>query len=299
MIVDRFQNLTGYGINAYLQRYVNFVNNYYRNIVSYYNGSDIDKDSFNYYDQLVVDSNEISGLLDFYSFKFDNAEYWDLIDKFSSIQVNLDTINNLDRWLRSSRNDRYSSTVKVEYIKKQFESLEHVSKKTGSLNSVDDWSNIALQNDMHEEAYTSEGGNIMSISFSNAMTFNFKNIVDSLSVDNLYGKDIQKKFEIVNGDIKTLEGVDSLTQTFETIFATVKGSIPEFPEDGLTSDAIGTNVNVINYPSIFRNLLNLFQKDDRFSVITLLDLYRDEDNVYMKVQAKTKIGDILLNEIPL
>ena len=298
-IVERFNKLTGYNISAFLTSYTDFVNNYYSYIVSYYKGEDIDEKAFNTYDELVVEAEAISGLLDFYSYQFDNAEYWELIDMFSNIQISLDTIKNLSRWMRSSRLDRFSSTVKVEYIKKQFESIENISKKAGNINFDDDWTDIAISNDLNEEAYTSDGGNIISISFSNNLTFDLKNIVDTLSTTNLYGKDIQKRFEISSGDIKTLEGVDSLTQTFETIFSTFKGSIPEFPEDGVSSESIGSNVNVINYPSMFRNILNMFQKDDRFSVVSLIDLYRSEDNVFMKIQAKTKIGDILLNEIPL
>ena len=299
VITDKFQLITGYDINRFMSNFVYFVDNYYRNIVDYFNGSNIDKNSFNYLDMLVVESGKINALIELNENRFDNAEYWDLFDKFSSIQVQLDTTNNLSRWLRSSRANRFDATIKVEYIQKQLESLEQISKKSGDISPQDDWTQIAINNDLNEEKYTSAGGILLSISFSNSQSFNIKNIVDTLRFENLYGKDIQKKFEIVNNDLVTLSGIDAITQTFGTIFDTIKGSIPEFPEDGTSSESIGSNVNTVNYPSIFRNLLNMFQKDDRFASVDLVDLYRQDDSIFLKIQAKTKIGDVLLNKIPL
>jgi len=299
VIIDKFQAITGYNIQKYLSDFVAFIDTNYKDIVAYYNGQDIDKDSFNKLDSIKKETAVVNGIIEFNFTRFDNAEFWDLIDKFSSIQVQLDTIDNLSRWMRSSRTNRYDSSVKVQYIQKQFESLENISKKAGDADPDNDWATLAINNDINEEKYTSAGGVIMSINFSNNLSFNIRNIVDTLKLNNLYGKDIKKQFEIADGDIMTLAGIDSLTQTFETIFQTVKGSIPEFPEDGVTSDLIGSNANAINYPSIFRNIVDMFKKDDRFAAVDLVDLYRQDDNIFLKVQAKTKIGDILLNQIPL
>jgi hypothetical protein len=298
-IIEKFKDITNYDIKKFFSDFVYFIENNYKDIVGYYNGQDIDREAFNSLDDLKRVANEVNSVIEFNSDRFDNSEFWELIDKFSNIQIQLSTIDNLSRWLRSSRTDRYDATIKVEYIQKQLESLEQISKKSGDINPDDSWINLAIKNDLNEEKYTSAGGVIMSINFANNLSFNIKNVVDTLKFENLYGKDIQKRFEIINGDIATLQGISSLEQTFETIFLTMKGSIPEFPEDGINSELIGSNANTISYPSIFRNLVNMFQKDDRFSSVDLIDLYRQDDAIYLKIQAKTKIGDILLNEIPL
>lgn len=299
-ITDKFQGITGYDIRQFFSDYIYFVNNYYSFIVGYYkDGINADSESFNELDTLKKEAAEIEGKVIFYNEVFNNAQYWDLLDKFSDIQISLNTIDNLSRWLRSSRTDRFSSEVNVAYVQKQLETLEQISKKAGSINTNDDWAGIAMKNDLNEEKYTSIGGVLMNISFSNNSTFDIKNIVDNMIGDNLYGKDLLKKFTIEEGDIKVLLGIDSLLQTFDTILNTFKGSIPEFPDDGTDQGIIGTNMNVINYPSIFRNLLNMFRKDDRFSSVDLVDLYKDQESVFLKIQAKTKIGDIMLNEMAL
>jgi hypothetical protein len=298
-ITDRFRDITGVDIAAFMSGFVSFVDTNYRDVVAYYNGQDIDKDAFNKLDALKSSSQAIAARIEQCADMLEGAEFWELIDKFSNIQTQLDTIDNLGRWLRSSRTDRYDDSVKIDYITRQLETLENLSRKSGDLSPDDDWSSIAISNDIQEEDYTSAGGVLLHMKFNNAQSFDIKNIVDTLKADNLYGKDIQKRFEISNGDLVTLSGNDAIKQTFETIFESIKGGIPEFPEDGVSPDIIGQNVNAFNYPSIFRCLVDMFKKDDRFSSVDLVDLYRDGDGVFMKVSAKTKIGDLLLKEIAL
>ena len=120
-----------------------------------------------------------------------------------------------------------------------------------------------------------------------------------MTKENLYGKDIKKKIEILDGDIATLYGEESLLQTIDTIFSTNKGSIIEFPEDGFDSNLIGSNTNVFNYTSLFRNLMNMLQKDDRFQTIELIDINKQDDYVSMQIQLKTKLGNLFQQSIVL
>lgn len=298
-IYSEFKQITGYDIRKFLNDFYRFTIEHYPNIVNYYNGSDIIQQSFNELDRINRESQKIEGLLQFYSKRFNNVEYWELYDKFSDIQIKLDTTSNLSRWMRSSRTDRYSSEVSVEYVLKQNESIERVSKKAGNELYDNEWYKIAVDNDLNEEKYTSAGGNILTIKLSNKLNFSLRNIVDTLSELNLYGKDIKKKFTIEDNDVVTLQGMESLMQTFSTIFETFKGSIPEFPEDGLSNFVIGSNVNVIGYQYIFRNIIEMFKKDDRFKSVELVDLQKREDIVYLSVQARTKINDFIPKEIAL
>ena len=79
----------------------------------------------------------------------------------------------------------------------------------------------------------------------------------------------------------------------------MKGQIPEFPEYGLPNDMIGNSVNAIQYPTIFRNLLNMFQRDARWVEVNLIDLYRKEDSIFMKVNAKTVTNNYLVTNIQI
>lgn len=298
-IYTEFNDITGYDVRKYLEDFYNFTLTMYQDIVNYYNGSDIVQASFNEFDRLRSQSRIIEELMQQHSKDFNSAEYWVLYDKFSSTQIKLDTIDNMSRWMRSSRTSRYDSKVNIAYVMKQNESIERISKKVGDASYEDEWYKLAIDNDMHEEAYTSQGGNIMTVKLSNSLNFNLRNIVDNLTAENIYGKDINKKISFESNDVICLQGMDSLMQTFETIFLTFKGSIPEFPEDGLSNFVVGSNVNVIGYQYIFRNIMQMFQKDDRFKSIELINLSRNDDQIFLKLQAKTKINDFIPKDIVL
>lgn len=296
---DSFKSITSYDIERFLNSYTFFVNNYYGNIINYYKGENIDKNSFNYLDTLNLEVQKIDGLWDFYSKTFDLVDYWELLDVYENIKIKLDTVGNLGRWLRSSRTDRFSQNTILNHVQRQGETIEKITQNFGSVDKENDWVTIAVDNDLNEEKYSSGGGVLLKVRLSNNSNFDIKNIVDFFTKENLYGKDILKKFTLLNGDLVILSGFDSLMQTFETIMSTEKGSIPEFPQDGLESNLIGSNVNAFNYPSIFRNLMNMFQKDDRFSVLELVDIFKKDDGINITVQAKTKIGEILQQDLAI
>lgn len=298
-IYTEFNEITGYNVRKYLEDFYNFTLTMYQDIVNYYNGGDIVQASFNEFDKLKEQSRTIEELMQQHSNDFNSTEYWVLYDKFSSTQIKLDTIENMSRWMRSSRTSRYDSKVNIAYVMKQNESIERISKKAGDPSYEDEWYKLAIDNDMHEESYTSQGGKIMTIKLSNNLNFNLRNVVDNLTAENIYGKDIKKKFTFESNDVVCLYGMESLLQTFETIFLTFKGSIPEFPEDGLSNFVVGSNVNVIGYQYIFRNIIQMFQKDDRFKSIELIDLSRNGDQIFLKLQAKTKINDFIPKDIAL
>lgn len=296
---DNFKDITSYDIEKFFNGYTYFINNYYGNIINYYKGENIDKNSFNYLDSLNKETQKIDNLWDFYSKSFTLVDFWEMLDVYENIKIKLSTVNNLGRWMRSSRTDRFNSNTTLTYVQRQGENLERISQNYGSLDKENDWVDIALDNSLDEESYSFEGGTLLKVRLSNNLNFDIRNIVDFFVKENLYGKDILKKFTLESGDLVTLSGLNSLMQTFETIMSTEKGSIPEFPQDGLENNLVGSNINAFNYPSIFRNLMNMFRKDDRFSVLELIDIFRKDDGVGMTIQAKTKIGEILQQELSI
>lgn len=297
--VSEFKNITGYNIEKFLNDFNFFISNYYSKIVNYYKGSDIDMDSFRYFDYIYEESSKIDGLIEIYQNFFNTVDFWDLIDIYSEIKTKLLTINSLGKWLRSSRNNRFSSETVINYVQKQGESIESISLKSGSNDSENDWVDISINNDLNEEKYTSQGGAILKIKLNNRNNFEIRNVVDYFSNENLYGKDLTNKLEFISGDLNSLYGINSLFQTFGNILNTMKGSIPEFKEDGIDNDLIGSNVSIFNYPAQFRNILNMIQKDDRFKSIELLDIVRDNDMVFMKLQATSKIGDLIKRDLSI
>lgn len=297
--LENFKKITGYDLELFFNDFNFFVENYYSNIVNYYKGENIDMNSFRYYDYLIEETKKIDSTLEIYFNAFNTTDFWDLIETYSNITVKLSTIDNLGKWLRSSRVDRFSSNTAINYVQKQGESIERISLKSGSNDSENDWVQLSIENDLNEEKYTSTGGVLLKIRLKNGYNFEIRNVVDYFTNENLYGKDIENRIVFESGDIKALSGINSLLQTVGNILNTMKGSIPEFKEDGVDNNLIGSNVSVFNYPAQFRHIMNMLQKDDRFKSIELIDLGRVDDGVFMKLQFTTKIGELIKREISI
>lgn len=296
---DNFKRIAGYDLQSFFERFVRFVNVHSGNVINYYNGGVLNNVSFNELESLSKEASKISPLFENFGSNFTYIGYWELLDKFTDIHTGLMTFKNMSKWTRSSRLNRYDSSVSIDRKIRQGETVENIALEVGYTEPQQDWFDVALSNQLIEEEYTPDGGKIISISFQNNANIVIDNIVDSLRGKNVLGKDIQRRIEFINNDLATVEYEKAVEQALFIILGTVKGSIPEFPEDGTSNESVGSNVNTIEYPSLFRNLLAMFRKDGRWSEITLLDLSKDQDNVFMKIECKTILQDRVITNIPI
>ena len=298
-VFDSFNRITGYNLQAFFQRFTNFISIHSGNIINYYDGELLNNESFNELETLLKESKKISPLFEQYGQNLTFLGYWELLDKFTEIQTSLYTFDNMSKWMRSSRLNRFDSNVKVDRKIRQGETIELIAEESGYNNPQEDWKELSINNQLIEEEYTPDGGKIISITFQNNATFDIDNIIDSLLGENILGKDIKTRINFVSNDLETVEFEDAIKQTLNTILGTVKGSIPEFKDDGVDNDMVGSNVNTIQYPSMFRNMLGMFQKDGRWTEISLLDLKREEDNVFMRLECKTVLQESIVTNIPV
>lgn len=297
--LDQFKKKTGANIELFLNDFNFFEKNHYSNIINFFgNGGNLVRESFNFLDHLIKESKSLETLIEEKLPIFDSVAYWDIVDIYEDIKEDLDTCYNLKRLLRSSSN-RNSSTIEFSNIQKQNETFENISKKYGFSNPDSDVE-LLLSNQIIEEDYTNQGGKMLNVRIPNNSTFSLENIVDTLTYENIYGKDIICKLEIQSdGGLATLVGKDSLRQTFSTIMSTIKGSIPEFPNDGVPDYVYGSNKNIIQYPIIFRSLLSMIQKDKRFTKLELLDINKDQDSIFLEFQASTITESVLTNNLTI
>lgn len=298
-IFEDFKRITGYDLQAFFQRFVDFINFHSGNVINYYDGGSINNASFNELETLLEESKKISPLFERHGANLTYLGYWEVLEKFTDIQTSLYTFDKMSKWMKSSRLNRFDSGTHIERQLRQGETMELLSEDVGYSNPQEDWTTLAINNQLIEEEYTPEGGKIISVVFQNNSNFAIDNIIDSLVGKNVLGKDIKRKISFIGNDVETVEYEKAIEQCLYVILGTVKGSIPEFKEDGIENDTIGSNVNIIQYPSMFRNLLSIFQKDRRWSEITLIDLKREEDNVFMKIECKTILQDRVITNIPV
>lgn len=300
--LENFKKKTGYDIKSYFESFVLFSNSYYPLIVAYYTGQeDIDvKDAFGRLDDLLKSSKEIEPLFSLHASNFSRIDFWELLDMFTDCQTKLWTIDNSSRWLRSAIIGRYATNIVLERVLKTRETFENVASQLGSNNPQDDWVDIAKNNFVEEEDYDSNnGGGMFKINIRSTGNYNIPNIVDNLDSKKILGKDIDKNLRIENNDLAVLQYEAAVNQALDTIINSLKGSIPEFPDYGLPNEAIGSSVNAIQYPSLFKHLVGMFQRDARWVEVNLLDLYRKEDSIFMKIQAKTVTNNFIVTNIQI
>nr|DAQ90826.1 MAG TPA: secretion system protein [Caudoviricetes sp.] len=299
--LNTFKNVTGYNIKEFFESFVLFCNSYYPIIVSYYTGQNVNvEDSFGRLDSLMKQTREIEPLFELKANGFNTIDAWGILDYFTECQTKLWTINNSSRWLRSAIIGRYGSNVVVDRVLKTRETFESVVQELGSNAPQDDWFDVAKNNYVEEEDYSANnGGGMFKINIRNEGNFDIPNIVDNLSTKNILGKDIDVNFRFENNDLATVEYEAAIAQAYNTIISSLKGCIPEFPEYGLPNDMIGGSANALQYPTIFRDLLNMFSRDARWVEVNLIDLFREEDNLFIKINAKTVTNNFLVTNIQL
>lgn len=296
----KFKTVTGYDIESFFSDFVTFVNQYYPSIVEYYNGGEIDQESFYRLDRLTKDMDKIDALFVLHSDTLDDIDSWELLDIFTEIQTKIWTIRNSAKWLRSVFNGVRSNTIQMNQILSTNESFEDVVEKDMySINPQDDWLNIVVPQYITEEDYTTTTSPIFAINLQQNSLGYIDTVVDTLDGKSILGIDIDKNFQFEDNDLKVVIYDDAIRQALELIQGSLKGFYPEFPDYGISNEIIGTTINAIQYPSIFKNLINMFQKDGRWKSVELIDLYTEQDSVFIKIRATTVTKNDYIISIPI
>jgi hypothetical protein len=301
-IFDIFQSVTRFDIQAYFDEFSSFVLSDYQKIVDFYtNGANIPSDTIITLKDLNSQMLQLNDLFNLYADRLSSgtSEIWELLDFFESTKVTLMTITNSARWLRSTKNVLQSNAVDVNYILRQGENFEQLATELGFSDPDNDWSQVALNNDINEEKYTFEGGNKLKISFVNDLSFNINTVIDSISGLKLYGLDLDQSWVFENNDLRTLGYKETIIQQSYILIGLVKGSVPEFPQDGISKDLLGSNVNAIQYPVILRQQAAVFEKDGRYKSIAVDTINHLQEALAINLIITTKLNDELNESLVL
>ena len=301
--LDDFYAETGINIEGVMDRFITFVDRQRGKIVEYYSGNSrlLDVDAF---DSLNSVSEEVEQLLEqFYLWKdsFSRLDYWDLLEYVEEMRLKLMTTANISKFLRSSiEKGHFNRFIEAKYSMKQNQTLEDVANTAlNSLNPVNDWVDIALRNDLREEDYNTRDGKLLSVVFDqNGGITNVMSVVDNINGENINGLDIYQKFTFEDDDLKTLSYADTIKQAADIASKLRRKDNPEFPDDGIQSNAaVGNDVISISYPVIFRQLFNVFAKDDTFNSFSITNVKMEKDNLLLEAEIVTKYGDFLQSKI--
>ncbi len=294
-----FEKTTRFPLREYIRLYVDFIDIHRANITSYYSGaSERPNDlSFQRMEDLLAKSRRLNDVIDNLKDTMRHAADWELYETISDLFTSLLTVDNSSKWLRSSiTKNNFSPEVEVQETLQMRQTLERLSGDVlGSTNRENDWVSIALRNDLAEDDYTPDGGNVLNVSYSNKRTIQVNSIVDNITGDRIYGIDIQRKLEFskLSSDLVALAPRETLLQSVEILSTLKQGDSPEFPGEGLQSGIIGTNQNSIAYPVLFRQYYNTFAKDDTLKALAISNITHEEDAVLIDFTVETRLGELI------
>ncbi len=292
MIVDDFNRITGLDYLSYSNRFRLFVENMLPLIIGYHSGTykSISSEVYKEIDEihklsLTFDSAVVSN-----SNRFHNSEYWDVVTALDEMSVKIMTIKRMPRWLRAPV-DFYSTNTspEIEVSVGSMSTIEDLAASVGYSNPDNDWADIAIRNDLDEDDYTTDGGMVLMVNGSGNSSVVINDVVDIMSGDNAYGKDVFSVITFDNDDIKTVEGLDCAMQCYTNLINLRKGGIPEHPEMGIGEIMTG-NIAAFSYPVILRQVHNTLYRDDSVSSVGISSFDTNGDSVSLSIIIKSKLG---------
>lgn len=268
--IDRATYYLRYNLEIFLQLYEYFVQNNLQAIVQYYENSanNPDRESFDFLADLQTEMTKIKALYTLNKNNFQQVDDWELLAFLEGIDTKLQTISNTSKWTRSSAtaNSWRGRVLQTNYTLKDGETLEQISQLVyGDTSSQDDWTRIALENDLRESDYGTNTNNQIMITKQNASSPNYflNSVVDNLINEALYGLDFNCVIGFSNNDLNTLNYNDTFVQSARILVMLKKGDCPEFFSIGVDPKlAVGASFGSLKFSSIVRQLQEAFATDD-------------------------------------
>lgn len=304
-ILDEFKQITSKDIKSFFQRALAFLNDGYNTITAYYSGKSntISSEPFAIFNSLKSDRNIMFVAFQDHAKQLDNVKWWLVLEQLESIDSRLNTLDNINRWARSSAtNVGYDPAINVSYTIKSNQTLERVSQDIlKDNNPIDDWYDIAIKNNLAEEDYSAEGGTAIQLSFPKVTTNQqINSVVDRMDGKTIYGKDLDKKlqFDSATEDLKVLDYDTTVFQSVEILALLKQNDNPDSPSDGLqTGVVIGGNRALLNFPVITRQMTSTFAGDDSLKNFKITSISLDQDNVQVAYEVQTRLNETYSGQV--
>lgn len=291
-----FERLTNFLLSTFLSDYNSFIENQKNLIFDFYSGRSTDEvDAFNELNRLIDQVKDILNLFQINTNSFVRTEDWDLLESIERIETDLSTILNSYKYLKSTRSKfNYNQNVAVKIYNKKYQTLESIARENLGSNNDSDWVEIALQNNLSEEDYSSKGGTEIELFNNNVENLTVNVVYGSLQDDQSLGTDLNKAITFLRNDLNVLSNRETAVQSVLIMLNLKKGDIPENPFLGLSQrDLIGTSKGSIFFPSIIRQITNVFKTDDTVKEVNVREISFEED--YFKLD----FDIVLINNIKI
>ena len=297
--LGRFTRITGVDFTQLMSDFVNFNNNLKQDIYDYYGGETkkANGEAFRELDRLRDSFREAITVLKLNSEAFKLYEDWELFSDLEDIDTKLLTIFNSSKFLRSGISQgNFSGQPLAEITLKNNQTLENLANNLNASDPQNDWLQIFLNNQLTEEDYTYEGGNLLKVTFQGGDPLFLNSVIDNIdTADKTYGKDLKAKitFDSDEDDLKVLTYKETLYQTIEILSELTKGSVPENPNQGIQKSlVVGSTIGSVAFPALFRQLYQNFASDDSFKAFSLTNIEIVGDAIKLNFEVTTKSDEI-------
>lgn len=297
--LDYFGQLVQFPITQYMFAYQSFVTNDIPNIVAYYSGNVnlLFQSSNQNLQDLLQQSQNLMEAIDLNSISLTNYKWFVLVDIIEQMDTLLQKMNSISKWLRSTIvNAQFNPNPNVQIPFKQGDTLESIERNTLAASDWDNaWIELALANNLREEDYTSEGGMLLDANYNyTAKLIKILSIVDNPVGVNILGIDIAAKLQLdpIAQDIVALSPQASFLQSCSILGSLAQGDVPEFPTLGITrSLVVGSNINNLGLPALFRQLIKTFSTDDTIAAFKVVSIDRKQDGLFLTYECSTRLQE--------
>lgn len=302
---QKFQAITNYDIDSFINDYLYFSNSQFSLIEDYYTGKLNQRpiSAFSLLSQLAEEMVYIQNILRQYRYQLNNTIMWEIVEDLDDIYTRIQTAQNAAKWLRtSSIKNQHSQSPNVDYIMQQNQTIENVSSLVlKDSDGENNWKYIALNNQLNEEDYTYKGGTLLEVNLKGALSsFFILSVIDVINGKSVYGADIQQKIQFIENDLATLSFDQTILQSVAILLNFKRGDAPEYRDLGIQqSVAVGTTRGSLQFPAIFRQLVQVFSTDDSLKDFKLINLRFDQDALKLDFQINTRLDEVLNQTLTL
>lgn len=292
-IVLEFEKVTKYPLVQFLVKYRNFMLNSYPVINSYFSGQidSIDNSHLVLLRELTSDCKDVSAQFKNFANKFSTCGYWELMDYIDELNTNIEKINKLPKFRRTSITKRgYQPYIQVTSTVGGYRTMEDVANSIKQINKDNsNWIDLMLGNDMNEDDWEIDELTAISALVNNQIDIVVTTILDQPIGDRIYGKDIARKITFKSNDLLTVEFQANVEQKCNILLELNRGDVPENMLFGKNDKLItGVNTKTFAYPELVSDIQNNFLQNDLFEYANVTDFSYENGSMTVTVEIKTK-----------
>lgn len=302
-VIIEFQSVTKFPLIEYLSKYRNFMLDSYPALNRYFSGEDekIDNSHMTAFNNLLNESKNVMSQFKNFSNKFSNCGYWELMEYLDGLNDTLEKINKLPKFRRTCLGKRgYLPSVEVQASVGDMRTMEDVANSVRELNSDNtDWVDLMLNNDLNEFDWEIDSLSGIKVFINNKTDVVVTTIIDIPIGSRIYGKDVFRKIDFEENDLKICEFENNIEQKCNILLELNRGDVPENMLFGKHLNLIGSSVKQYGYSELINDITNNFMQNDLFEYVSVNSFNFNNGDLIVSVDIKTKYDYKTTKEIAI